>query len=155
MDGVRDCELAIGLGLKGNKVGLAMVYSARDVTVLPPGVVHIGKVLELLANGLVGPALLWESVELCAISWDHLGLELGQTLLDLLADRGADTWGAEEVAIEDAAGVMVEFGEGPEEPAALELPPGAAEYAENEEEEDDIFKAADEVAVSISIGDLD
>lgn len=103
--------------------------------------VHGGEGLELLANGLIGPTLFGQARVLVASRGDHLCLELGQRLGDLLADLGANTRGAEEVAIEDAARIMVELDDGADDTTTFELPPSAADDAKEEEEEYDVLES--------------
>jgi hypothetical protein len=68
-------------------------------------------------------------------------LDLGQRLADLLAHLGPDARGAQEVAVQYAAGIGVQLDDGADEAAAFELPEGASDYAEDEEEEDDVAES--------------
>jgi hypothetical protein len=69
---------------------------------------------------------------------NELGGDLVEGLLDILLHAAAHTRGAQEEAVEDSADVVVEFENGPDDAAALELPVGFPCPSQNEEEEDDI-----------------
>ena len=69
---------------------------------------------------------------------DHLGLHLGEGIVDLGANFCAHAGQAKEVTVENAAGVSEELEEGAEETAAFQLPQGAAGPSEEEEKEDDV-----------------
>ena len=141
VDGVGDGELAVGLGLQADEVVLTVVDGAGYVAVLPARVVHVGQGVELLAYGVLGPGLLGEGQVARPVGGHHLGLELGDGFVDLLAHLGAHAWHAQEVAVEHAADVTVELGDGAEEAAALELPEDASGPSHEEEEEDDVSDA--------------
>lgn len=138
MDGVGDCEAAVGLGLQLEQLVLAVIDGAAHVAVLPARVIHGRKGLEFGADGLVGPGLLGQAEVARAASGDQLARHLGQGIVDLLTHLRAHAREPQEVAIEDAPGVRVELNDGAEQAAALELPKAAADDAEDEEEEDDV-----------------
>lgn len=101
MDGIGDSELAESLRLELDEVCLTVVDGARDISILPPRVVHIGERLELRTDGIVGEPLLGQGEVASDIGRDHLGFELGHGFIDLLLDLAANARRAEEVAIED------------------------------------------------------
>lgn len=138
VDGVGHRELPKGLRLQVEQGFLPVVHGARDVPVLPAGVVHVGEVLQLGSHDVLWETLLGKDEVSGHVLPDELVGHLGEGLADLFLDLAPDAGGAEEVAVGDASDVVVQFENGAQEAAALELPEGLAGPSEDEIDEDDV-----------------
>ena len=141
VDGIRDGELAKGLGLKLEQLVLAVVHGPRDIAILPTGVIHIGEVLQLGTDSVRGQTVLGQHEMAGHVGLDELIRHFGKRLADLFLDLSANARGAQEVTVCDAANIMVEFEDGAEDATALELPKCFSSPAEDEVDEDDIAQA--------------
>jgi hypothetical protein len=59
MDRIGNSELAKSLGLELHQLLLSVIDSARDISILPAGMIHVGKVLKLGANAVDREAIFW------------------------------------------------------------------------------------------------
>lgn len=154
VDRVGDGEPAKGLRLQPYQLVAAVVDGAADSPVFPARVLHVGQFAELLAHILLAPSAARQAGDaLDARAAGHeLALKLEHCFGDLHLHFRPHARQAQEDAIEVAAHVDVEFADGAEEAASLELVEELARPSQEEEDEDDVAQHVDVQGEELALG---
>ena len=141
---VRDGEFPKCLCLQADQVLPTMIDGPADSAVLPPRMLHLRQLIQLVAHLLLAPSFGREGSGAlhAGTRLDKLLLKLEDCLSDLSLYLRADTGEAQEDAEEGAAGVGVDVNGGADRAAAFQLVEELARPAQEEKDEDDIAKPA-------------